>query len=257
MYYLRGCRVIGQDPTVEEYFETMFQPDIRSYSCTVNILLPYSFSLHLFRAGVRKNNSAAIRCALDQFAPLFFGMHMPFYMETYIRDSFVRLQCPPELFEFIQNNESYSISGDETKGEGGDFILEAFNRRTKMFMGPGLPTERRWSTVCRNIDDLKQVIRVLFYFKQIFNKYLINTIQEECDFWKHPLSWYFRKTKRLPPGKRDNKISFLIAAPLSYKKYHDNGHAPRNHTLRIPPKMNCPYPPPPHHTIDNCSAQLF
>lgn len=55
-----------------------------------------------------------------KFSPLFFGRNMPIYMETYIRDSF--LQCPDKLRKFHEDNESSSVSGNESKGEGGDFF---------------------------------------------------------------------------------------------------------------------------------------
>ncbi|XP_061166701.1 uncharacterized protein LOC133181816 isoform X2 [Saccostrea echinata] len=114
-------------------------------------------ALHVFRAGVRRNNSDAILASRCMFSPLFFGLNMPFYMEAYIRDSMIRLQCPSEVSEFIANHESYSVSGNDSKGEGGDFVLENLNRKAKSFMPPGMPSEERWLTICRNIDRLDEI----------------------------------------------------------------------------------------------------
>lgn len=64
-------------------------------------------------------------------------------METYIRDSFIRLQCPEKMKEFFEANESYSVSGNESKGERGDFILESKNRKTKMWIQSGVPDHNK------------------------------------------------------------------------------------------------------------------
>lgn len=70
------------------------------------------------RAGVRRNNSTAINASKTKFSPLFFGLNMPFYMETYMRDSFVRIQFPSKVRGFIEEHESYRVSGSDAKGEG-------------------------------------------------------------------------------------------------------------------------------------------
>lgn len=116
-------------------------------------------ALHVFRAEVRGNNTAAIQTAKVKFSPLFFGLNMSFYMETFVRDLFVRVQCPPEVLAFIEDNESYSVSGNESKGEGGDFILENYNRKTKLLIPAGLPDNNKWLQVCRNVDRLDKVIK--------------------------------------------------------------------------------------------------
>lgn len=66
-------------------------------------------------------------------------------MEKYIRDSLTRIQCPPEVLAFIERHESYSLSGNESKGEGGDFVLEAKNRETKRLVPSGVPTNQIWT----------------------------------------------------------------------------------------------------------------
>lgn len=85
----------------------------------------YCLALQVFRIGVRRNNTRVINAGKTKISPLFFGLHMPIYIETYIRDSFLRIQCPDKVRKFFVDNESYSVSCNESKGEGGDFILEA------------------------------------------------------------------------------------------------------------------------------------
>lgn len=78
-------------------------------------------------------------------------------MEAYIRDVMIRMQCPSVAFEFVAHYESYSVSGNESKGEGGDFVLENLNRTSKIFMPPGLASEERWKIIYRNMDRLDKV----------------------------------------------------------------------------------------------------
>lgn len=109
--------------------------------------------------GIRRNNSDAINIAKARFAPLFFGLSMPFYMETFFRDSVLRTKCPPELLNFLKKHESYSVSGNDCKGEGGDFVLESFNRNVKRLLPSGLPNEQGWIRACRNVERLAKVIK--------------------------------------------------------------------------------------------------
>ncbi|XP_062590246.1 uncharacterized protein LOC134251841 [Saccostrea cucullata] len=68
-----------------------------------------------------------------------------------------RAGCPPAVNEFIRKNEAYTVTGHESKGEGGDFVLENLNRKSKGFMPPGLPTDEKWLTISRNIDKLDEI----------------------------------------------------------------------------------------------------
>lgn len=48
------------------------------------------------------------------------------------------------------------MSGNSCKGEGGDFVQESKNRKTKMFIPTGVPNQQCLN-VCRNIDRLEKV----------------------------------------------------------------------------------------------------
>ena len=48
------------------------------------------------------------------------------------RDIILRLKAPPQI-QFIQNHEAFSEICSSNQREGGDFILENKNRRTKMW----------------------------------------------------------------------------------------------------------------------------
>ncbi|XP_062592407.1 uncharacterized protein LOC134253831 [Saccostrea cucullata] len=157
--YVRHCKSDNLHPSLAGYYGWLqsSQPTAL-YEFMREVVFTYCLSIHVFRAGVRRNNTDAINCSKAKFAPLFFGLNMPFYMETYIRDSLTRLQCPPEVLAFIERHESYSVTGNDSKGEGGDFVLEAKNRETKRLVPSGVPTNQMWTNICRNVDRLGQVL---------------------------------------------------------------------------------------------------
>jgi len=80
------------------------------------------------------------------------------FQQIEYRDLKTRVLLPEQLHSFFTNNESFSISGYNFKGEGGDFVLESKNRKFKQWMPPGLPDEKRWLRSVRNIDRLDKVI---------------------------------------------------------------------------------------------------
>ncbi|KAJ8307906.1 hypothetical protein KUTeg_014553 [Tegillarca granosa] len=63
--------------------------------------------------------------------------------------------CSYEAVE--KENATFSVSGNISKGEGGDFVVENRNRKVKKCLPSGLPTENKWLSVYRNIDRLDKV----------------------------------------------------------------------------------------------------
>ena len=56
--------------------------------------------------------------------------------------------------KLISRNESYSRSGDPSKGEGGDYVTENENRHLKSHLSPGLPSLKNWQEAARNHNIL-------------------------------------------------------------------------------------------------------
>ena len=56
---------------------------------------------------------------------------------------------PEKLVNYITSYESFSVSGDKNRGEGADFVHENFNKTTKYFLPPGMPTTETWRRICR------------------------------------------------------------------------------------------------------------
>ena len=114
------------------------------------------FALFLFRCGVRKNNSEAMLAGRLKFSPLFYALNQTYYQETDYRDWKMRSLCPTTLLTFLNSNETFSVSGSDSKGEGGDFVLEAFNKKIKRSLPDGTPSEDRWRKLCDNADKLSE-----------------------------------------------------------------------------------------------------
>lgn len=157
--YVQQCERNHIYPSMRGYYEwlqsSQFTP---MYEFMREVVFTYCLSIHVFRAGVRRNNVDANNCSKAKFAPLFFGLNMLFYLETYKRDSLTRIQCPPEVPAFIERHKSYSLSGNESKSEGGDFVLEAKYRETKRLVPSRVPTNQIWTNICRNVDRLSKVL---------------------------------------------------------------------------------------------------
>ena len=58
---------------------------------------------------------------------------------------------------FLEENESFSVFGNESTGEGGDFILESKNRKTKMWIQIDVHDNKKWLNVCSCIDKHEKV----------------------------------------------------------------------------------------------------
>ncbi len=79
------------------------------------------------------------------------------YQEIFARDLIMRLKAPEGVLNFLAKNESFSLSGDTSKGQGGDAIEEEANKAIKHYLPDGIPTFSIWQKVCRNIAMLEEV----------------------------------------------------------------------------------------------------
>jgi hypothetical protein len=88
---------------------------------------------------------------------------MTTYQQMEHKDMAMRAQCPSEVADILTKLECASVSGHQSRG---DFILEAKNGRTKMWILPGVPSEAKWLRCCRNLDKLDKVCRITVTIKK-------------------------------------------------------------------------------------------
>jgi hypothetical protein len=95
------------------------------------------------------------------------------YMELNYRFDAILKNAPDNVLNYIKSTMALSQSGNESGGEGGDFILENVNRSVNSWMPPGVPTEDKCLRVCRNLDGMEKVNN-LFNFTKKFCFILMN-----------------------------------------------------------------------------------
>ena len=155
--YVRNCKATNSVPTLHGFY-TFFQSSQNpNYRFLFEAIFSYILALFVFRCGVRRNNKNFILAGKSKFTSLFYGFNMTTYQEIEYRDLRARVLAPHQLRSFLSENEAFSVTGHMSKGEGGDFVLEAWNKRIKRLLPPGLPDESDWVRVCKNVDTLDEV----------------------------------------------------------------------------------------------------
>ena len=155
--YVKECETTGILPTVGGFYCYLKQ----STSPTVNLIqvihLNYVTALFMYRSGIRNGHSNVALYGRIAFSPLFYSNNMTTYMDIHFRDIVTRMKAPASVHDMIMSHESFSECGSADHREGGDFVLENRNRRTKMWIPPGVPTHDQWRRTCRTLDDMEKV----------------------------------------------------------------------------------------------------
>ena len=87
-----------------------------------HIAFSYLLAFHLYTEATRKNDLLRMLDARIQFAPLFYSFKHPKYQKLHLRDLCQRAQMLDMLKGYIESHESFSVSGVNNCGQGGDFI---------------------------------------------------------------------------------------------------------------------------------------
>ena len=160
--YVRRCIEESIVPTADGFiqFTKKFESD-PNYMYLLEMTTIYSQSIINFRMGIRRNNSLLVQSAKLMSRGLFHGRNHPRYQCIEIVDSMQRELMPEEMTYFVESHESMSKTGDKSRGQGFDFILEELNKEIKVWMHRGVPTDNMWLSVCRNHDFLKSIRETL------------------------------------------------------------------------------------------------
>ena len=111
-----------------------------SYLFFYHIEFCYLLLFQLLIEAIRNNHSDMVIEARTQFAPLFYSFLHPKYQQLHLRDLWQRVQMPQEIKEYISTSESFSVSGREHSGQGGDFVHEELNKHIKALLPQIMPT---------------------------------------------------------------------------------------------------------------------
>ena len=161
--YVRTCLAEKLEPTARG-FMTFSQKQCQepNFRYMFDMVCRYAQAVLNFHMGIRRNNHALVQSARYMTKELFHGRSHPKYQQTEITVAFLDVISPPELKQFLHHHQSVSVSGDPSKGQGYDFILEEENRKVKRWIKGGVPTDQTWLSVCRNKDRLEGLRRKLF-----------------------------------------------------------------------------------------------
>ena len=87
-----------------------------------------------------------------------------------MRDIKARVLAPFQVNDFLRQNETFSLSGSASKGEGGDFILEGKNKKIKRMLLPGCPDRSTWERVCQKTDKVHKFTFSYMHSLCVFRK---------------------------------------------------------------------------------------
>lgn len=121
--YVRKCIELGTTPDLNDFYQYLSAVKDPNYLFLKDIIFTYMLALFVFRAGVRRNNNKYLLAGRSKFTNLFYGLNMTMYQEIEHKDIQCRVLMPDQLRQYVNQNESFSVSGHTSKGEGGDFVL--------------------------------------------------------------------------------------------------------------------------------------
>ena len=155
--YVQECRSQGHASSVNHFQTWIANVPNHLFRYLYQINFRFVLGTLMFRQGIRNQNSSLALCGRVSMGHVYYCTNMTTYMEIQYRDIITRVKAPPSVRTMMQENESFTHTGTPNKSEGGDFVLENRNRRSKMFIPPGVPTKDQWLRTCRLLDQLEQV----------------------------------------------------------------------------------------------------
>ena len=158
--YVRETKSSSPDATLSAagFFQfTKTKSNKPSFLYLFSQVTNYAFAIINFRMGIRRNNYKVTLSAVHKLGGLFHGRNHPFYqlIEVYYMSRLFTLQKEVELL--YHTYYTISVSGDPSRAEDWDFVLENINKKTQSWIPKGIPTDKIWQNVCRNIDPLEEL----------------------------------------------------------------------------------------------------
>ena len=143
--FLQCCEYKNLQPLIENFVSWCNQRVINpNFNFYYDLIFKIFLGLICYRVGIMHNNSQDAMARGQAVTPLMLiGNHL-IYQTILLNDMKERPETPKEVFEFITGNKSFSRSGNEYRGEDGDYITENENKHIKWHLGPGVPTLQYW-----------------------------------------------------------------------------------------------------------------
>lgn len=158
--FVRSLMNTNDEPTVENYFKfyKQFQAQNPNHAYLHLQVCRYSQAIINFRMGIRRNNSQLVHSAKFHLKELFYGRCHPHYQNIELFDSIQYKFMPEEVKASWDNNTSFSVSGNKSKGQDLDFILEEKNKAIKQYLPSGsVPSDETWRNICCNLKFFETI----------------------------------------------------------------------------------------------------
>ncbi|MES9884493.1 MAG: hypothetical protein ABW185_26915, partial [Sedimenticola sp.] len=156
--YVRHCIRNNSSPSVDGYWDWSAAVVNPNYHYTQQMVFTFLHSIMLFRVGCRHGNGDATVAGRDKLALLFYGRNHPRYRRIMTVNKYIEKMMPPSLNDLVHSSLTLSRVGNAGHYQGGDACLEEINKEAKSWVSPvGVPTEKEWEKVFRNLDSLNKV----------------------------------------------------------------------------------------------------
>ena len=167
----------------------------------LNQVTLYAQAIINYRMALRRNNNKLALSAIYKLSSLFHGRNHPFYQKIELYSLVQPFLFPSsEVKELHERFYTISVSGDPSKGEDWDFILENKNKIVKSWIPKGGCKDSYWLTGCRNADMFEKIKEVVHGFyntekekKESTASYRNPDLTKEIEEWRATI----RKSKYL------------------------------------------------------------
>jgi hypothetical protein len=156
--YVRYCYSVGIEATVAGYWFWSDNVEDPNYLYIQQMVLTFIHSIMLFRTGMRRGDYKAIISGRETLSLLFFGRNHPKYQIIMTINRFIETMMPDNITEIVKSSLTLSRTGNMGHFQGGDACLEEINKEAKTWVTKGVPSEKEWLKIFRNLDKLSQVI---------------------------------------------------------------------------------------------------
>ena len=159
-----------------------------NFTYLLNQVALYAQAIINYRMALRRNNSFLALAAIHKLSTLFHGRNHPFYQLIELFSLVQAFQLPEEVTKLLNSYFTISVSGDPSKGEDWDFVLENKNKVVKAWIPKGGCKNDYWLTACRNADQLEKLkknhYKLLGLKDDSTTYYREVELQNEIDEWR-------------------------------------------------------------------------
>ena len=160
--YVRYCLKNTISPSASGYWQWADDICNPNYMYLQQMALTFLHSLMLFRVGCRYGNADAIISGRDKLSLLFYARNHTRYQRIMAINQLIEFKMPQKVKDIVFSSMTLSRIGNTGHYQGGDACLEEVNKEAKAWISPiGVPSDRDWLKVFRNLDKLNEVIRFI------------------------------------------------------------------------------------------------